>query len=210
MRIFCIRKRIYDGRNIFTYYRTFYPINSQFRSLQNLVVLKIIRIWKKKLKRNIITKEWFNNVLFGANCFFYETSDIFFISKFYNIYKSLFISQVFPYQFMFYDFLPMRWSEWMLLFQWCDFFFERTVDVSMSKTVTVGTLVRLNSERSGLRASVVPACKVELEPVAGSISSLKNISIAFEKDFKSFLVKPFILSPKPLPVWAPGFLLHSL
>lgn len=73
MRICCIRKRIYDGMNIFTFKYNrycFYPINSQFRSLQNLVVLKIIRIWKKKLKRYIITKEWFNNVLFGANCFF--------------------------------------------------------------------------------------------------------------------------------------------
>lgn len=133
--------------------------------------------------------------MFSANCFLIKTSDIFFFSKFNNIYKSLFISQVFPYQFMFYHILPMRWSEWMLLFQWCDFFFERTVDFSMSKTVTVWTLVRLNSERSGLRASVVPACKVELEPVVGSISSLKNIAIAFKKGFKILSCHTFYFNP---------------
>lgn len=48
----------------------FYPINSQFRSLQNLVVLKIIRIWKKKLKRNIITKEWFQYCIVRRKLFF--------------------------------------------------------------------------------------------------------------------------------------------
>lgn len=84
-----------------------------------------------------------------------------------------------------------------------DFFFERTVDVSMSKTVTVGTLVRLNSERSGLRASVVPACKVELEPVVCSISSLQNIAIAFKKGFKIFSCQSFYFKPQPLPVWVP-------
>lgn len=40
-----------------------------------------------------------------------------------------------------------------------DFYFERTVDAPMSKTVSVDALVQLNSVRS-----VVPACNVELVP----------------------------------------------
>lgn len=135
--------------------------------------------------------------MFGANCFLIKMSDIFFFSKFYNIYKSLFISRSFPVPVYVLSHSPdaLVWVNvafpmvWLLF--WADSWFFNV----QNRLLTVWTLVRLNSELSGLRASVVPACKVELEPVVGSISSLKNIAIAFKKGFKILSCHTFYFNP---------------